>query len=179
MQYFKGDDTEKKYVEAFASILENIAIQRDLFNVDAYQACPLGDLLWEDMRAPLAKAIKKEIFRKAFGELVEAFFEVGTFEAYLTVFQKIFGDDVGVEFTVPGPGQLKIVIAAAGFDLSDLAARRIEGGEYSFDELVDDEGDNIIVQTIIGFQSQYELEQMLFEMVPAGIFTDIDLTVGS
>jgi hypothetical protein len=79
---------------------------------------------------------------------------------------------------VPGDGRLQIDIIAEGVDLNDAVARRIENNQYVLDELIDYEDDNIAFQKIKGFQSQYELEQMLFEMVPAGVFTEISLTLG-
>lgn len=179
MQYFKGDEIEVKVDEVFEPIMSELSLQKELFFNEAFLAAPLGDLIFDDVRSPLSNAISKEIFRIAFAEIFQAFVEVGTFEAYLTVFRKIFGDDVVVEFTVPGPGQLQIDIEAEGVELSDFIARYIENNQYLFDEIIDDEGDNIVFQSIKGFQSQYELEQMLFEMVPAGIYTEITLTLGA
>jgi hypothetical protein len=80
---------------------------------------------------------------------------------------------------VPAPGKLNIDIVAAGTALYDFIARIIVENEYQFDTIIDDEDDTIVFQAIKGFESQYELEQMLFEMVPAGIYTEITLTIGS
>lgn len=178
MQYFKGDATEIKFDESGKAICEQLSDQKDQFEEGAYNCSPLGDLIFETKRSPLSNAIKKEIFRDAFSEIFSAFVNVGTFEAYIIVFKKIFGDDVDVQFTVPDPGQLNIDINASGIELSDFVSRYIEDNSYLFDEIIDDEGDNLAFQTIKGFETQYELEQMLFEMVPAGIFTQISLTVG-
>lgn len=179
MQYFKGDATEIKYAEAFRPIVEQIDLQKKTFFDEAYEAAPLGDILYDTNRAPLSNAIPREIFRDAFKEIFDSFLAAGTFENYLTVFRKIFGDTVVVEFTVPASGRLQIAIEAAGVELSKFIARHIEDNEYVFDYVVDDVGDNIVFQTIKGFQTQYELEQMLFEMVPDGVFTEISLDLGA
>jgi hypothetical protein len=76
------------------------------------------------------------------------------------------------------PGKLNIDITASGVQISDFISREIVNNEYVFDEVIDDEGDNIVFQGVKGFETQYELEQMLFEMVPAGIYTEITLTLG-
>jgi hypothetical protein len=179
MQYFKGDETEQR-IEAVASgLLDNLSVQKGLFYDGAYSTAPLGDMIYESGRSPLANAIIQGVFRLAFTEIYEAFEAVGTFEAYLTVFRKVFGESVVVDFTVPAPGKLIIDIEAEGSELADFVARHIEAGEYVFDEVIDDEGDNIAFQVLQGFETQYELEQMLFEMVPAGIYTEISLTIGS
>jgi hypothetical protein len=177
MQYFKGDALEQKFDDAAYDILYLLSSQMDEFLEGAFETGPLGDVIFEDARSPLANAIPQEIFRTAFKEIFDAFVSVGTFEAYLTVFTKIFGEDVDVQFTSPDPGKLQIDIIASTVELSEFITRYIVDNEYIFDEIIDDEGDNIVFQSILGFQSQYELEQMLFEMVPAGIYTEISLTL--
>lgn len=179
MQNFKGDATELKYDGAAEPIMTQLSEDKDEFFDEAYACFVLGEVLYDSMRAPLANAIKREIFRESFSSIFQAFVEVGTFESYLTVFRNIFGDEVDVEFTVPAPGRLQINIEASDLILSNFAARYIEDNTYLFDTVVDDAGDKILFRTVKGFQSQYELEQMLFEMVPAGIFTEISLTVGT
>ena len=179
MQYFKGDAEEIKIVNSGSPALDATSFQLSLFYDEAFESFPLGDLIYEDSRSPLSNAILQSIFRESFNEIFAAFTVAGSFESYLNVFRKIFGDDVEVTFTVPAPGKLNIDIVAAGVELSDFVARSIVDNAYVFDEVIDDEDDNIVFQTVKGFQSQYELEQMLYEMVPDGIFTNITLTVGA
>lgn len=178
VQHFKGDDLELKFYNSVKPVVDGIDNQKNLFYLGAYDTFALGDMIHDTGRAPLTNAIAKDIFREIFPEIVQAFIEVGTFEAYLSVFRKIFSDEVVVQFEVPAPGKLNIDIVATGLQISDAVARYIDGNEYIFDEIVDHEGDNIAFQGIKGFQTQYEVEQMLFEMVPNGIFTTITLQVG-
>lgn len=184
MQYFKGDITEKKYYESGKEIMDNLSLQRNEFFDDAYACQALGDLIVEDNRSPLATAMPQQIFRESYPDIVQSFIEVGTFESYLSVFRKIFGEDVGVEFTVPDPGKLNIAIEAEGVVLFNFAVREIVNNQYEYFDLITQEGETsdepseIMFQTIKGFESQYELERMLFEMVPAGIYTTISLTLG-
>ena len=179
VQYFKGDDTEKKFDLAGKDQLDAIELQRNSFFDGAYTCFLLGELLYDSGRAPLANAIAREIFREAFATIFDAFVVAGSFESYLTVFRNIFGEDVDVTFTVPAPGKLQISIEATGVELNNFDVRRIVDNAYVLDDLVDYVGDTIVLQTIKGFTSQYELEQMLFEMVPAGVFTQITLTLGA
>lgn len=179
MQYFKGDEKELKVVESGRVIFDILSSQKSDFFTDAFNCAALGDIIYDSKRSPLANAIAKDIFRISFKQIFDAFVVAGSFESYITVFQKIFGEDVVISFTVPAPGKLNIDIEAEGFELSDFLSRYISDNEYVFDEVVDYDLDNIVFQTVIGFTTQYELEQMLFEMVPAGIFTTITLDVGA
>lgn len=179
MQYFKGDAEEKKVVSVLAPILDLLSADKTAFFEQAYSTASLGEMVFDSQRTPLYNAIVRDIFRASFQQIFQAFGQAGTFESYILVFKKIFGDATSITFTVPGPGQLTIAIVASGFEISRFVARRIEGNAYIFEPVVTFGGDNIVFQTLKGFQSQYELEKMLYELVPAGVFTQISLTIGS
>lgn len=178
MQFFKGDATELKYYESARPILQTLSSQKNDFFNEGYGCFVLGELLYDNDYAPLSNAIPREIFRESFAALFESFLLAGSFESYLSVFKQIFGDSVEVTFTVPAPGKLLIDIVATGLEIYGTTVREIIENDYQYFTLVDDEGDRIVLQEVKGFESQYELEQMLFEMVPAGIYTEITLTVG-
>jgi hypothetical protein len=186
MQKFSKDPKEEKLAEVTLPVLASKSTELTNFYNGCYSCFPFGAMLYDEGRTPLSNAIEREIFIESFGEVFEAFTVAGSFESYISVFKKIFGDATEINFEVhdpddeesPAPGCLNIDIIAAGVQLSDFAARYIESNEYVYDEIVDDEGDNIAFQTLKGFQSQYELEQMLFEMVPDGIYTEITLSFG-
>lgn len=178
MQFFKGDPTELKYFNSGRTVLELLSAQKTEFYNECYGCFVLGELLYDNDYAPLSNAIPREIFRESFATLFESFLQAGSFESYLTVFKNIFGDNVEVTFTVPAPGKLNIDIVATGLQTYGLTVREIIDDAYDYFTLVDDVGDRIVLQAVKGFESQYELEQMLFEMVPAGIYTEITLTVG-
>lgn len=178
MQKFKNDATENNFYAAGSLAIGSQIDLKNQFFADAFTVFPLGAMLWDSARAPLARAIERNIFREAFASIFDAFVSGGSFESYLTVFRTIFGNDVSVQFTVPAAGKLEIEIIAAGVELSDFLSRYIEDNQYFFDEVIDYEDDIIAFQGVKGFKSQYEVEQMLFEMVPAGIFTTISLTIG-
>ena len=178
MQFFKGDSEELKYYESGRTILESLSSQKTEFFDECYGCFVLGELLYDNNFAPLANAIPRDIFRQSFATLFESFLAAGSFESYITVFQNVFGNDVEITFTVPAPGKLNIDIVAAGLETYGMTIREIIDDAYEYFTLIDDEGDRIVLQAVKGFESQYELEQMLFEMVPAGIYTEITLTVG-
>lgn len=178
-QLFKGDDKEIQFYQSGRTIAEVLSASKSEFFDQAYACAVLGELIYDNSLAPLANAIPREIFRETFSALFDSFLFSGSFESYLSVFKSIFGDDVDVTFTVPGPGKLNIDIVATGLATYGIILREIVDDAYQYHTLVDDVGDRIVAQAVKGFESQYELEQMLFEMVPAGIYTEITLTVGA
>lgn len=176
-QFFKGDALEQKFYNAGKDICDQLSLERDEFFEDAFNCFILGEVLYDTKRSPLVNAIPRDIFRESFSALFNSFVYAGSFESYLDVFKKIFGDEVLVTFAVPNPGHLQINITTDNVILFDAVARRIENNQYIFDNLITQDGDQIVFQTIKGFQSEYELKQMLFEMVPDGIHCEITLTI--
>ena len=177
MQYFLGDDTEKKMYNAGAAIHDAIGLSKDQFFDNAYNCKPLGEFLFDEDRAPLANAIDRDVFIDAYDEIFDSFLVAGSFESYIAIFKRIFGDDVDVQFTVPGPGLLNIDIQATGFETHLFKADSIVDNAYVYDQMVDDVGDNLVFDNVKGFQTEYEVQQMLYEFVPSGIFAEITLTI--
>lgn len=178
-RYKATDDIEAKFYNSVSDLFDILSAERDDLYNGAYACFILGEVLWDTNRSPLSNAISRDIFRTSFEGIFDSFVEVGSFESYISVFKKIFGDDVDVQFTVPAPGKLEIDITASGVELNNLSARIIESNSYVLYDLISQDGlDEIMVQSIKGFTSQYELERMLFEMVPAGVWTTITLTLG-
>lgn len=178
MQYYKGDEVELKFYNSASPLYDILSTERTDFFDDAYNCYILGEIIYDSNRSPLANAIPRNIFRESFSTIFDAFLVAGSFESYLTVFRKIFGSDVDVQFTVPGAGQLTIEIEAVGVELSDSIARVTGESSYVYYEMVTQAGENIAFQSIKGFTSEYDLKQMLFEMVPDGIYTTITLELG-
>lgn len=179
-QRFKGDDTELKFEASAEPLLSAIGTELNAMDAGAFNAMPLGDALHNLKASPLARAIKQSIFRTCFNDIFSAFVYAGSFEGYITVFKKIFGETAVIEFTVPAPGKLLINIEAT-LEEFNFVARRIVSGAYVFDNVIYEDGDgtgNILFRNFKGFESQYELEKMLFELVPGGVYTEITLTTG-
>lgn len=175
MEFFKGDETEQKIVAAGSPVLAAISLSLDEFFDGAYGAAPLGGIIFDDEMVAVAKAMARDVFIRSFKELFDSWTAAGTFDSYILLFKKIFGDDSSIEFEVPGPGLLNINIIAGEFDENLFVAREIVDNEYVYSEIVDDEGDNIVFTTVHGVESQHDLEKILFTVTPVGILTTIGI----
>jgi hypothetical protein len=177
MQYFKGDATELKMYNSASNIMTILSSGLSDYFDNAYNGIELGEFLFDEKRIPLTNAIKREIFIDCFKEILEAWAFCGTFESYLTVFRKIFGEDATIEFTIPAVGRLQIDIETSGLVEYNFIAREIVNNAYVFYDIVDDVGDNIVFENFKGIETEAELEKILFQMVPNGIFTEVSLTI--
>ena len=178
MEYFKGDQQELRAYNSVAPTFNRLESERDLFFDEAFACYLLGEILHDSKRVPLSNAIPRDVFRESFQSIFEAFLEAGSFEGYIKVFTDIFGDTVQVNFTVPGPGRLNIDIVADSIVLENLIAREIINDAFVESDLATQANEDLVAQQIKGFRSQSEVETMLNEMVPNGIFTNITLTLG-
>jgi len=209
VQLFKGDALEQKMYNVGKAPADSINAALDQFYQGIYSCVPLGEFIYDQDRAPLATAIKREVFINCYNELFDAFSVAGTFESYITVLKKIFGQDALVEFIAQGgsglaeyafeydddefvvdhlgdilyfgepftPGNLIINVETSSVDQFIAEIREISGNEYIEYDLVDDVGDNIIFSSVVGIETESELEDVVFVLAPAGIYTQVNLTI--
>jgi len=174
---FKGDEVEENFYQSARQIFQNRYFQTAQLFIGGYEAYPLGDLLYDNNLVPLSRAIKRDIFRESFSSLFDLFLEAGSFEGYFKIFTDIFGDGVDVQFTVPEPGRLQIDIVADSVVFNQFISREVDDNTFVESDMIAQNNDKLVFQNIKGFESEFEVEQMLFEMVPNGIFTEITLTL--
>lgn len=177
-QKFKlNDELEARVASVFDPILTSLGLERVNFYEGAFTAQPLGEVLLNLKRDPMVGVISDEVYVEAFSAIHELFTRPGTFEFYLQLFRKIWGDNVDVEFTVPDPGVLEINIEAVEAISYRFIARRIVDNAYVYEPVIDDEGDNIVFQGTIGLKTQDEVDLLMKEISPANIFTTATLVV--
>jgi hypothetical protein len=177
MEYFKGDETELKIIESIKPILDSISNDFDDFYENCYECYLLGGVIHDLNATPLANAIVKNVFVTTFNEIFQSFSSSGTFETYISIFKKIFGESAIIEFTIPAVGKLNINITADQVELNNFIARNIEDNVFILSQLITQDLDNLMVQSIKGFQTEQELETMLKQLIPAGIYPTISLTL--
>lgn len=176
MQAFKQSDaTEIKVRDCALPLLTDLGGERDAMLAGAFTCFELGDVFVELNNSPLADVIAPESFRSSYYAIHQLFTRPGTFEFYIDVFRAIFGTEVDIEFVIPGPGQLQINIASLSVLLEDFLARSIVDDAYVFDEVVDHDGDSISFQGRLGIKTQSEIDALMVELHPAGIFVEADL----
>lgn len=177
-QFFKStDEVERKFYRVAENMIDLLNAQRGLTFGLAYEAEPLGDALWNLKAAPLTRSVKQNIFRQVFNTIFNNFLTAGNPEAYLSIFRQIFGETVDVQFTIINPGHVKIDIVTDSVDISDWQARELDENTFLFFDIVDDVDDEIVFQTLAGFETPREVEVLLFELTPYGIFTEFTLTI--
>lgn len=179
LQPFKETDLlEPKFRDALLPTLETLGDSHDDFWNGADTAANLGDVLFALDRDPMANGVlTPEVYRKAFWAIHQIFTRPGTFEFYLEVFRAIWGDDVEVVFTVPLPGVLQIGIGEITLADFDLAFREIVSDVYVYSNAVTEAGEQIIVRDTLGTKNQSEVNALMQEISPDGIFATATLTL--
>lgn len=178
MQAFKENDPkELKVRSSFDPALSLISSNRSEFYEGAYTSYGLGQILFNLKNDPMARLVDLETFLESYPAFHELFTRPGTFEFYLQLFRSIWGDQVEVEFIIPAPGHLKINISALTSRLDSFGAREVSGNAYQYHEVSDHEGDILMFQTSQGIKTQEEVNRMIVELHPQGIFLEINLII--
>lgn len=178
MQAFRqNDEIEFRVSGIFTDKINEIGADLKSFFDGAYTSYVLGDILFDLDRSPLADSISKDVFRSSYYAIHQLYTRPGTFEFYLDVFRAVFGPDVVVEFTILGPGKLQINIEAISIVENFLQARRIEDGAYVYYDLVTQDGDFIVAQVAEGTKTQSEVDAIMIELVPIGIWVQTSLVI--
>lgn len=172
-----NDEIEPKVIAAFDVAQGPINGQTDAFYAGAWICYLLGDLLYDLARDPMAGVISRGVFRTSFFAIHDLFTRPGTFEFYLDVFRAVFGPDVEVEFEVPAPGVLNINIEALDFEEFTLLARSVVDNAYVYEPIITSiTEEEILGQGTKGIRSQSEIDALMQEIAPVGVFVTCTLT---
>ncbi len=174
-QKFKGDDTELKYEAAATPAMDLCSTALDAFFAEGYDATPFLLMLFDEGRMPFSDRVPREAFVQFIREALKRFRFTGTFESYIFIIEKIFGEGSGIIFAVPNPGHLTILVNSPATLDFDFIANEYVDGVYVDSEMVDHDGSTLVFQGISGIDSEYELSQLLAELQPAGVFTEVTL----
>ena len=177
VQYFKGDESELKMYNAGLPAFESVIQSLDQYYLNAYSASNFLLMLYDSGRMPFADRVPRETFVAFILQAIPNFPSTGTFESYIFILKSIFGDATEVLFEVPAPGKLNILVDAESSLFFNWIAREFIDGLYVESNLVTQSGDQLELTGVSGIESQAQLISLLTEIIPQGIFTDIDLQV--
>ena len=163
-------------MEAVAEPILSLASQsKDQMFSEGGSATPYLLMLYDEGRMPFSDRVPRDSFAAFVREAIDRFPFTGTFESYIFILEKIFGTGSGVLFDIPAPGKLEMLVNAAASLEFDLVAREFIDGAYVISNLVDHDDNLLQARGLSGIDSEYELQTLLAELIPLGIFPDITL----
>lgn len=178
LQRFKESDTkELQVINAAIAPIDEIGYDLDDFFDGAFKSFGLGEVLYDLDRDPMSGVITRDTFRKSYWAIHNLFTKPGTFEYYLEVFRSIWGDSVEIEFEVPSPGILNINASVLDVEEFVLIAREIEDNAYVYSPIIEYGGDRLTVRDKTGIKSQSEIDALMNEITPNGIFVTTTLVL--
>jgi hypothetical protein len=175
-QNFKGDSTELKMQDAGRPPFDSATASKDQFFDRCYTAADFLLMLYDAGRMPFSARVPRDAFVSFIRQAIPNFKFTGTFESYLFILNSIFGTAVEVLFTIPAAGRLQIEVNAGGatVDFNWIAKRFVDGG-FVLDNMVTSDGDQLILASIVGIETEGQLQALFDELIPAGVQTEITL----
>lgn len=169
---FKGDDLELKFEESARPIFDQASASLDEFYANGYTASPFLLMLYDEKRIPFSERVNKNAFVEFIKEVINRYPFVGNFDTYLFVLRAIFGQLSEIVFTVPSAGILEISVnATSALEFEFIG----EDGTGVFN-VSDSVNDILIFRGVSGIETEYDLELLFSEIMPAGITPHISLT---
>jgi hypothetical protein len=175
VQYFKSDSIELKMNSVVDPLFQAIDAGLDEFYSDGFDSNPFLLMLYDEERVPFSNRVPRVAFVDFIKQALINIQFTGTFETYLLILKSIFGDDSEIRFYVPSPGIIQIEVEAVTNSGFGVLVREIVDGSYVFYDLIDSDGDEFIFRGVIGIESEYELNLLFNEIIPAGLSPDISL----
>lgn len=174
-QKFKGDALELKMEEVGIPAMDLCGQALDDYNAGGYDSAPFLLMLYDEGKMPFSDRVPRDSFVAFFREALTRFPFTGTFESYIFIMQSIFGDGSTVLFDVPAPGKIQMLVNAASSLEFNFVAKEFIDGIVQENNVVDSDGNQFTFRGIFGIDSEFELQMLLAELIPAGIFPDITL----
>lgn len=175
VQRFKGDETELQIEAAGEVAFDVCKTSLDEFYADAFEASDFLLSLYDEGRMPFSDRIPRNAFVDFLRKAIPQFPVTGTFESYLFIIEALFGAGSDVQFTVPAPGKLQISVSATSAISFEFVGREVVDGAYVEVEMIDSDGEILEFRGISGIDSEAKLDGLLSELIPAGIYPEIEL----
>lgn len=176
VQNFKGDELELNIQAAGTPAFDSCSLALDEFFEGCYESGDFLLSLYDEGRMPFSDRVPRDSFVAFIKQAIPNFPVTGTFDSYLFIIQAVFGAGSGVLFEVPAAGKLNMLINSSTSIDFDFQAREFSNGEYNYFDILTSSGDGLGFKGISGIDSEAKLNQLLSELIPAGVFTSITLT---
>ena len=167
-KFIEGDAEENKFFTVFSEVVNSTMSDIEQYYNQAYGSKELGNALYELQRVPIYRVLEKSLFLKAYSKILQGEAYIGTIEGYLTILRAIFGDNATINLTIVAPLHLKFDITA------EVQQFYLWVDNYN-NEIVDENGDNIVFEEIVALLSSRQLLELLKQTTNAGTFVEFTL----
>ena len=175
VQYFKGDETELKFYNSAAPLMDATSADLSAFSEDAYLAADFLLMLYDAGRFPFSDRVPRAAFVSFIKGCISNSNFIGTYESYIFLVKSIFGADSEVFFEETDPGVLNMTVSTTSSVAFDFVV--LDGSTIT--TLLTAEGETLSLFGIAGIENEAELNALLAEFVPAGIYPNIELVLFS
>lgn len=167
VQFAIKDEEEIKTHAIFERMTAQTNFDLQAYFNNAYKSIELGRVIYDLGLFPIYKLLERNIFIKAFAQIVEGEKNLGSIESYLKILYAIFGDSAQITVT-KNPLHLKIDIIAP---IQAFYLWITKKGEY----VITKSGKRILLKQGVASVSDRELLDILKATTTAGTYVEFTL----
>lgn len=176
-QYFKGDAKEIKFDTVGKGPIDLTGLALDQFYDEAFDCAEFLLMLYDEGRVPFSDRVPRDAFVSFLIQCIANANFIGTYESYIFLVNGIFGEGSSIFFGTPVAGKITMIISSSSTANFTFVARELIDGGYEYFDMVTGDGETLEFVGFPGIESEAELQQLLAEFIPAGIYADITLVI--
>lgn len=169
-QLFNGDDLELKFSGSFDLVFADMKEALLAIIGKAYGAKALGYTLYDGNTSPLNGVIERETFALYYDDIFKTFPYAGTFESYIFILKKIFGEEAEISFTKLAPAALQIDITSD----RNTFFKWIES-VVSKSAITDESGNAVYFRRALGMTDYYKVRSILNIFKHPGVYLEFNI----
>lgn len=169
-QQFNGDDLELKFSGSFDLVFKDMKDALLSMIEKAYGEKALGYTLYDGNTSALNGIVERDTFALYYDDIFKAFPYGGTFESYIFILKKIFGEEAEISFTKLAPAALQIDITSDRNTFFKWIESIITKAA-----ITDENGNNIYFRRALQMTDYYKVRSILNIFKNPGIYLEFNL----
>lgn len=168
MQKCIDDVFENKFINVWISLFTQTMVDLQSYYEQAYESQILGQIIYDNQLADIAKAISRSLFIKTYWQIFAEQQKNGTIDAHLYILYAIFGGDATIVVEQADPLHPIFHILTKSIALNQWVTR---AGE----KMVTRAGDNLVFRSVLADLTNEEIAALLKMTANYGEFLEFEI----
>lgn len=171
-QNFNGDSLELKFCGSFDLVFKDMRTALLALLEKSYGDKALGYTLYDAPATPLNSVFERDVFALYYDAIFKSFPYAGSFESYIFILKKLFGEQAGITFEILAPAAIRIEIASdknTWFKWIESIIQKIK--------ISDDNGNIIHFRRALQMTDHYKVRSILNIFKNPGVYIEFNISL--